>query len=116
MSYRIYGKAGLKKITGIIARSVEGTQDMTSDEQQSGSSTVSSRPNTKSISSSESNGKETSDPFIVTTKDSSVRDLADIGSGSNTGFFRLLDSEDDSYRVPMNTEIKVTKPTDNIYY
>lgn len=116
MSFRVYGRAGSKIITGIINDQVGGTQDLIPDEHETGSVGLTSRPNVRLIPVAEASGTETHDAFVATTKNSSVRDLADIGSGSETTLANVPNNNDEVHRGTMNTGIEVKKPTDNIYY
>jgi hypothetical protein len=114
MSYRIYGKAGLKAPSGIMSDQVGGTQKLETVERSSGFVEMSSRPNTKMVEQSESGYSSTSNPTVLTSKDSMIKDLGDLGAGSSTGVEYLHhERAENSQSV---TGIEVKKSTDNIYY
>lgn len=110
MSYRIYGRAGQKVITGVISDQIGGDQAFVPDEQNSGDMSMSSHPQTRLIEDSEASGDEMSDAFVITSKSQSIRNLEDVGNESATSLQRTSNQD------KMNTGVEITKPTENTIY
>lgn len=115
MSYRIYGKSGYKAPSGVTNDQIGGEQQISVEEKGSGTTGMVSRPNTRLIEGSGVTAS-TSDPFVITSKDPAVRDVADIGSSSITGLEHAPGQDDELYRGTMNTGAHISKPTDDIFY
>lgn len=110
MSYRIYGRAGQKVVTGVVSDQVGGDQGFIPDDQNSGDTSMSSHPQTRLVNESDASGDEMSDAFVVTSKNQSIRNLEDVGNESVTSL-QYTNNQD-----KMNTGVEVRKPTENIIY
>lgn len=107
MSYRIYGRAGEKVVKGVINDQFGGEQALEVDDKASGYTTISSRPNARLISYSEANGNETSDAFVVTSKNLQAGDLTDLSNSSSVGVVNL--EQENSHRHKMTTGVEISK-------
>lgn len=110
MSYRIYGRAGQKVITGVISDQIGGDQAFVPDEQNSGDMSMSSHPQTRIVDDSEASGHEMSDAFVIASKNQSIRDLEDVGNASVTSL------QHTSNQDKMNTGVEIRKSTENTIY
>jgi hypothetical protein len=111
---RIYGKAGDKVDSGVIGDQFGGSSTVVPEERSQGTTAVQSRPNVRIVTAEEANGSETTDVFVVTSKSSSIRDLADVGNGSAVGIQKNEGNE--AFNSDMSTGIEIKKSTDNSYY
>lgn len=111
---RVYGKAGHKVQSGVVSDQFGGAANITHDKSSGGSSAVYTRPNVKPILATDANGLETSNAYVVTSKNLSTRDLADIGNGSVVGLEK--NEENQPIHSSMNIGVEVKKPTNNIYF